>query len=707
MAVIGKIRKHSALLVIIIGVALAAFILGDFLKPGRGGSKKLLNIGVVDGQDIPGTEFNRKVDESLELRRQSMEQNITPQEAFSIRQGVWQEMVSKIIMEEQYDHLGVMVSVEELDDQIRGNDPHSYIVQNFTDPQTGQFNPQSVTQFLQNFSQVEASVQERYFMLERMIKEDRLRTKYNNLISKGYYIPDAFAEIDYEMKNKKAICHLVAPRYNTIPDTAVTVTESDYQKYYDEHKNEFEQEAMVDVDYVVFEITPSLEDRKNIDDDMNNIYEDFQTVENVQNFVNAVSDNRYDSSWVKEGVLPVSIDSVVFNSSIGTIYGPYIEEETYRIIKVMDIQMRPDSMQASHMLIAFEGSRSASQVARTKDEAKALADSLLEVTSRNSEQFTDLAVQFSEDPSVQNNDGDLGWFPDGMMVYPFNQAVLEGNEGDIVVVETDFGFHVIKVGEKTELLRKARVAMIDRAIEASSVTFQDTYLKASDFATQNNTLDKFEQAVVDQGLNKRSADKIDKMSNNIPGVEYPRQIVYWSFNDKTHIGDISPVLDMGNSYVVAVLKNRFEKGIAPLEEIKETIEPLVLREKKADLLVNQLNEAIASGDNMAIMAVKFDATVDTVKTLTFASFNIPQYGPEKDVIGKIFTMQPGEMSEPIRGEQAVYVVVLDEFVGPDVREDYSQQKNFLTNSMNSRAGREAYNALEKNANIEDNRIYYY
>lgn len=708
MAVIGKIRKHSALLVVIIGVALAAFILGDFLKPGSGGNKKLLNIGVIDGQDIPGRDFSLKVEENLQMRRQNQQQNLTAQETFSVRQSIWDEMVSGIILGEQYEKLGIIVSVDELDDQIRGNEPHAYIVQNFTDPQTGAFDPQSVTSFLQNFNQVDPSVQERYLMLERMIKDDRQHTKYNNTISKGYYIPDAFAEEDYMIKNRKAKYHFVAPKYTTIADSSIVLTDSDYQKYYEEHKNNYTQEASVDIDYIVFEFKPSVEDRKNIDEEFNMLYEEMQQTDNVINFVNANSNQRYDSTWIKQGTLAVVIDSVVFDSPVGTVYGPYIENEVYHIIKLMDVQMRPDSMMASHILIAFEGSRGSEQsTTRSKEAAEALADSLRQVVQADPASFTNLAFQFSNDPSVQQNNGDLGWFIDGTMFFPFNQAVYDGNEGDIAIAETEFGFHVIKVGEKTEFLKKARVAMVNRAIEASDQTIQEIYMEASAFATKNNSLEKFENAVINEGLTKRTADKVEIMANNIPGVEYPRQIVHWAFKDDTEVGDISTVFEMGNADVVAVLKDKHEEGIATLEDIKETIEPLVIREKKAEILVNRLNEALSSGDNLAMLAVKFNTTVDTVDNTTFASYNIPKYGPEKDVIGTIFGMQAGEMSAPIQGSQGVFVVVVDKFIEPETKTEFAQQKSFLKNSMNSRISREVYNALKERTDIVDNRLYYY
>jgi peptidyl-prolyl cis-trans isomerase D len=711
MAVISKIRKQSTLLIIIIGVALASFVLGDFLNPRKNKMvQRSVNVGVVDGVEITGKEFNNKVEENLEMQRQNNQsENITNEQAFSVRQSIWDEMVSEIILGKQYDKLGLGVSVDELDDQIRGPEPHSYILQNFKDPNTGTYDPQTVTNFLQNFNQLDPSIQQRYMMLEKMIKDDRARTKYNNLVGFGYYIPTVFAQKDYEEKNTRATIRITGLKYTSIPDTAVNLTESDYQKYYDEHKGEFKQEPAVDLDYIVFEVLPSMEDRKMQADEITKAYHDFQTTLNVPSFVNTYSDVRYDSTWYGKGKLPVRIDSTMFNSPVGTFYPPYLENDTYYMAKLMDVQMRSDSLRASHVLIAYQGAQGAGEsITRTKEQAERRADSLMNVIKNAVERFSFYAREFSDDPSAEQNGGDLDWFADGTMVPTFNQAVLDGKVGDIVKVETAFGYHVIYITGKKEPVKKVRVALVQRAVEPSKETYQKTFLAASDFATRNNTRDKFDRAVVDQGLNKRTADNQGMMSNSIPGIEYPRQILYWAFNEKTEIGTVSPVYDMGKSCVVALLKKRYEKGIAPLESVKTRIEPLVKREKKAEILIGRLQQAVNQSNDINTIAGQLNTKVDTLQNINFGASNLPAgYGPEKDVIGQIFSMSQGQTQGPIKGTQGVYVVTVDSFDKPAVLSDYSQQKKTLANAVKGRAGRDAYNALLESAKMEDNRIMYY
>ena len=181
MAIIGEIRKHYWLLVVIIGVALLLFVLSDF---SRKKAKHTNTIGVIAGEKISAVEFNKKVEENIELQKaNSGKDNITADESFQIRQGTWQQMMNEIVMNNQYDKLGISVSTDELDDLIRGKHPHQYIVQSFTDPKTGKFDAKAVDNFLQNLDNVDPKMKQRYLAMEKAIKTDRLNTKYNNLIA--------------------------------------------------------------------------------------------------------------------------------------------------------------------------------------------------------------------------------------------------------------------------------------------------------------------------------------------------------------------------------------------------------------------------------------------------------------------------------------------------------------------------------------------
>jgi peptidyl-prolyl cis-trans isomerase D len=705
MAVIGRIRKHSGLLVIIIGVALAAFVLGDFVKKRPRNSNY---IAEVAGEKVSPIDFNKKVEENIQIRKQnSGRENLTAAENYEIRQSTWTQLMNEIVMTKQYDELGISVTVDELNDLIRGKNPHPYIVQNFKDPKTGQFDPKLVSDFLQNLDKVDPAMKGRYLMLEKAIKNDRLTSKFNSLITKGFYVPAAFAKREYESRNRIAKVRVAGAKYQVIPDTDVKITDADYQKYYDENSYKYKQDRPSrDLEYVVFDVLASADDRKKIEEDVKGLYEEIKTTTDVPAFVNSVSDTRYDSTWHKKGSLSPWIDSLVFNSPAGSIFAPFEENGIIHIAKLMDVQSRPDSMRASHILISFAGGGVSENIKRTKEAAKKLADSLMGVVKKDPKLFELLANTKSDDKGSAEKNGDLNWFADGGMVPPFNNAVLYGAVGEIKEVETSFGYHIIKITGKKEPIKKVRVAMVDRKVEASGKTFQDIFAQANEFAANNTTIEKFEKSVKDKGLNKRISDKLDAMSNNIAGINSPREIVRWAFNENTKKGNVSTVFDTDGSYVVAALKDIREKGILPLDQIKDDIKPLVIREKKAEVLIKKITDKLASSKDLTLLATELQSKVDTVD-LTFASPNIPNYGREAKVIGTVFGMKAGQTTAPLKGEMAVYVIIIDQITEPAAAKDYANEKMQLSSYFQGMAPRQIPTILEEKANIKDNRILFY
>jgi len=707
MAVIGTIRKHSALAVILIGVAITAFIVSDLFSGKSGGGRSMPSVGTISGEEITYTDYNRRVENNMEIQRANQnKENLTAQEAFDIRQNTWTQYLNEVIMGKEYDKLGLTVTTEELYDLVQGPRPHNIIMQYFQDPATNQYNPEIVMNFLQNLNNVQPEVRQQWLNLEKYIKDDRLTQKYQNLVSKGYYVPEAFAAMDYSNKKKNAEIRYVALRYTSIVDDEVVLTDKDYEDYYEKNHHTYEQEASRDIDYLIFEVLPSDEDRVKTKESVYAIYEEFREAENMVTFVNSTSDNRYDSTWFKKGQLPVMLDSILFSSPIGTFVPPYEENDTWHMAYLLDEQARPDSMKAEHILIAYQGSlRAAETVTRTKETAETIADSLFTVLNADKNKLQALALQLSDDGSAQQNYGDLGWFADGAMIGQFNEAVVNGKAGDIVKVETPFGFHLVKITGKKDPVSKIRVAIVDRAVEPSSKTFQDIYTQASSFAGENNTLTKFETSVTDQGLNKRTASYLREMSNSIPGIDTPREIVRWAFYDGIDLGEVSPVFDVGGSYVVAVLTNIREKGTIPLEQMKENIKTFVLNEKKADIISDKVRNS--SGDIYQI-ASDFDTKVDTNLSITFSSRNIPGFGSEFNVIGKIFGMNEGEQSGPIQGNGGVFVVTLDRYYEPPQVADYKSNSDQMNSAFSSRmAGNPMFTALQKIAKIEDNRLLFF
>ncbi len=709
MAVIGTIRKQSGLLIIIVGVALAAFVLGDFLSP-RGASRQVFNIAEVLGEEINYTYFDAKYEQNAENQKRNQNKDaLTPDEAFRLREQTFDQIVQSIILEKEYQKLGLSVTADELFDQIQGDNPHAYILQYFKDPQTQQYDPELVRNYIKQLDQMDATSRGQWDEFVQAIKDDRLRSKYTNMISKAYFMPDTFLVMDYNEKKTNANARLVGVRFSTVADSLVTVTDKDLREYYDKYKQNYKQEESRDLEYVIFDVRPSAEDRRRIREDVFAIYEDFKQAENIPLFVNSESVNRFDSSFFKQGELPIRIDSAVFNSEPGKFVEPYIQDNQWHMAKLMETQFRPDSMKASHLLIAFQGALMAQpDITRSKAEAKALADSLRNVIAAAPDRLGQLAVELSDDPSAADNSGDLGWFADGNMVYPFNQAVLTNPVGTITVAESQFGYHVIRVTDKLDPVKKVRVAVIDIDISPSQNTYQDVFAQASEFQGRSTDYEAFDTLATNLGLQKRSATYLEKMSNRIAGLDYPRQIIQWAYLEDLGVGAVSPVFTMEEKYVVAILTAIREAGIPDMESIRETLEPLVLTDLKGDVVVARMNEAIAETKDPAQLATRLSATVDSVNNLTFATRNIAGFGNESNVISKILTMSPGEFAGPIKGNNAAFIVVVDNITPPAAGEDNRIYERQLLMNFRAKVNNNSYlQVLEEEADITDNRVRFY
>jgi peptidyl-prolyl cis-trans isomerase D len=650
-------------------------------------------------------------------------------------------MVRDIIMQEQLSELGITVTTDELFDLVQGKEPHQYIVQSFTNPQTKQLDRDRLSQFLRSFDQLQPDVKTQWVNLEKAIKDDRLNKKYNTLIGNSFYMPKVLLQRNYSDKARKASFEFFVLPYSDIKDTNVQVSDDEINLAYQEHKHEFEQpEPIRSIDYVLFEVKPSADDIKKATDDINSIKAELEksSDKDIESLVNANSDAKYDSSFFAQGKLPARIDTLVFLSReekdktdaadkdkkpkktekkakesdrktapSGLIIGPYIDNNTFYLAKLLDIQERPDSMKARHILLSYVGAQGAGQdIKLSKKDARKKADSLLEVLKKQPMLFEEFAKKFSNDPTAKEKGGDLGWFADGMMVYPFNEACLNGKVGDITQAETMFGFHIISITDKKEPKKKARVAVIKRSIDASSKTIQDIYARASRFQAENPNLQTFEQSAAKLGLNKRSAEYVKEMDNNITGLDQAREVVRWAFDSKTKVGDIKD-FEVDNNYIIAALKGQIEKGIPKLETIRKQMIAIARKDKKADMLANKIIDAKKSASSIALLAAKFNVKIDTARDVTFSSFGLPGVGPEQNVIGKVFTLKSGVLSEPLKGEKGVFITYVENFLEPPAKAEFSSEFMQMYGMFRQRSGYEVYNALLKKADKIDNRMFYY
>lgn len=706
MAIIGKIRKHSALAVIIVGVAIAAFVIGDF---GKQQSRGTSDIGAVNGDKISNLDFNSKVEENLEFQREnSGTDKISEEMSYQVRQNTWNSMVKNLVIGGELDELGMTVSPEELFEQIQGRNPHRYILQYFTDPNTGAYDPAVVLNYLRNLDQMEPKAKTQWLQFEKAIKEDRLETKLNNLIAKSYYVPKQMLRKQYEIQNNRLDIRYIAPSYQTIPDSSVVLTDEDYTKFYEKNKIYFQnEEPFVELDYVTFEVRPSAKDRQEIAEDVSKLYTEFAVIKDPMTFVNANSDKKFDTGYINKDILPMTLDSLLFNSPVETVFPPFQEGEAWYMAKLMGKAQRPDSMVGSQLLISWAGLGVNENVTRTQAQAKKTADSLLALLKANPAQFEEVTRVISDYPTAKDDGGVLPWFPDGNNnVTPFFDAGITMGPNDVQIVETRLGYSLFKLTEKSPNKEKIKVAILQRNIEPSNQTFQDTYTRASMFAGTYKTPEAFDTGAVAAGVFKRQAQNVKPMDNTVQGLTTARNMVRWAFAEPTKVGEVSPVFDLQGTYAVALLKDKYPAGVQPLDKVKARIEPNVRNLKKIDLMADRLKDAMQRMSDINELAVLYNTKIDTA-SVVFSGMNRSAIGRENEVVGELFTLPAGQLKGPLKGNFGVYIVYIDNIIEAPAKENFALELRNDFQGWNNRVSNSLYDALKKQSDIEDNREMFY
>ena len=707
MAAIEKIRRRSGLLIAIIGLALLAFVLQDLFQ--STGRHREYNVAVVDGEKIPYKDFEDLKDKNIENSRRNYGGNLTSTQTYSIYNNTLEQMIKDHIMSKEYKAIGMNVSAEELYDQFVGDQPHEWVVNSFGDG-NGNVNREQIQNYIQNLDGAPIEYRNQWVDFENAIRDNRLEKKFENLLKASYYIPGKLAEKYYNNKNEKTSAEIVALRYVNIPDSTVVVTDQDNKKFYEENKYKYETDATRGIEYVVFDIKPSAADDEHARDIVADMKADFTSTENVANFVNANSDRRYDSTWMSRTDVPSVIEPAIFDegNTVGFVYGPYFDQEAYNLVRIVDMQNRADSLRASHILIPYNGSLRSEDTITTKEMAHMRADSIANVlkkNTKNADLFGQLATKFSSDKGSAEKGGDLDWFTDGMMVYNFNEFVMNNPVGQIGVVETPFGYHVIKVTGKTEMNPKARLAVLSHEVTTSTKTYQDVFAKANKFVTENRTMDQFNAAVEAEGMTKRSQPRLTASTYQITGIENPRQIVRWAFDKKTKVGDVSSIFELDDMFVVATLTEAIPEGYAPIEKIVEQSKYQILNKKKGESAVSKMQ---ACGTDYDRMVSELGAESTTVSDITMESRSIGNFGVDAEVVGTVLGMKEGEVVGPIAGNSAAFVVKSVNHQPAATINDYAsirREKKAQFDNKVQNGG--VYNALRNKAKIEDNRVLFY
>lgn len=705
MATLQNIRNRGSLLIaIVIGIALGAFILGDMLNSGSSLMKpQQLEIAEIDGEAIQYPDFQKKVDELSEIYKMNTQQNQIDENTWiQIREQVWQSYLQENILGKAATELGLSVTAEELFDLVQGRNPHPTIQQLFRNPQTGEVDKSAIIQFLKSID-TNATPQQKTFWLyiEDQIKTDKLRTKYNNLVSKGLYTTSNEAKTSLEQKNKTVNFQFIALNYASIADSTVKVSESELKEYYNKHKDEYKQEKTRKIEYITFEVLPSSSDFAATQKWINDSKEEFASVTDNEQYINVNSDVRFDPTFYKKEEVAPTLAAWVATAQPNEFYGPYFENNEYKLSKIDQFKMMPDSVQASHILIN-------PQTKGGVERARSMADSLKNLIEKGAS-FSELAMKYSEDPGSASKGGDLGWFKRRQMVPEFEEASFNGEVNKLYIVGTQFGFHIIKPTKRGKETNCVRIATLVRKVEPSTETYQKIYSETSKFASENQEKEDFNKAIVEQKLDKRIAT-MKEADRDVAGLESSRQLVRSAFQASK--GDIlvnpegSTIFEFGNKFVIALLTDATEEGISSFAEAKLRVELAVKKEKKAALLSEKIKSAASGQNDLSIIASKLSTDVREANGVNFSTFSVPVMGFEPAVVGTVCSLSEGKLTSPIEGNNGVYLAKITSVVNNSGSDVKSEQKSLAQNTS-ARASTQAFESLKKLADVVDKRAKFY
>lgn len=693
------------MLAIVIGVSLLAFVLGDFLN--SGGSlftRSKFEIAEVSGKSIAYTDYESKVKELEDIQKmQSGSEALDEQTVDQIRNVTWENMIQDMLLEKQFAKLGVDVSEDELKDMIAGENPHPAIAQLFTDPQTGIFNRQAFNNFMQRIQGETEESQEKtfYLYIENEIFRQQRYQKYLTLVKKGLYATSLETNRQQGESGRKVDGDFLVQNFNSISDSAIQVSESDLKKYFDENKNLYKQDESRDIRYVYFEVVPSKVDFNYAKQWIETLKPDFEKAEDVKQFVNLESDIPFDETNYSNGELPDTLNNFMFGATPGATFGPYFENNAYKISRLAKINFRPDSVKARHILLRA-----------TQNTAEAVykqADSLMNLIKKGTD-FATLAMLYSSDGSAQTG-GDLGWFREGAMVKPFSDSCFEGRKGDVKLVATQYGLHVIQILDQSALIKNVQVGTLVKNVVPSEATDHEYYVKANEFAGVNNTYEKFNKALETgkDTLKSAVALKLVPMEKKVNDMVQARQLVIWAY--KANLHDVtSNILKLGNKYIVAAVEKVREEGYAPFEEVRADLENKVKQEKKAEKISASIESKKNGATTLDELAKNLGVQTQSVTEVRFNSSSLGNAGVEPNVIAALCSLEKGKVSQPIVGENGVYVLAANDIVQPSEEELKSMTEPVRNNIIRGYGARTNYltlQALKELANIKDNRREFY
>jgi peptidyl-prolyl cis-trans isomerase D len=699
MGIMGFLRNRAGVIIVIaIGFAIVAFLLSDAIRSGQGFiSDSQSEVGEVAGEVVSYKEFNERVDQNSQQFKQQMG-SLNSQMTSYVVENTWNQTVSGLILQNQTKNLGLTVGQDELFDLLFNN-PSQQVQQIFTNQQTGQFDRATALNSRKSAdTDPSGQLKSQWVSLEDNVQQTRVNEKYVSLYKNAIYVNSLDAKDDYTNRNKLVNFEYTYKDYSSVPDAQVKIEDADYKEYYEKNKYKFKNETETRTfEYVAFDAAPSKQDTADAKLKIDKITEGLRTSTNDSLYLAINSDTKTPIVYQKKGSLDPALDSIMFSAAKGFVYGPYFSENSYKVAKLVDARISPDSVKARHILInpATEGGM---------EQAKAKADSIKNLINGGAD-FAKLALEFGTDGS-KDKGGDLGTFARGSMVPAFEDAVFNGSAGQVMVVTTQFGAHVIEIQKQIGSSKYVKVVLLDKALAPSSETEKVAYQKAQSFVSNVTNQKSFDELAQKEGFNKLLGTDVGPLQASLPGLDDSRSLIKWAY--KTEVGKISDeIFDIGDKYVIAVLTGIKPKGTLSLDDVKKQIEPEVKKLVQAKVLKEQFEKFVSGASSLAQVAQKAGTQVIPVENVVFANPVIPGVAQENKVIGNIFGSQPNKVSKPIEGDRGIYVFTVKSFTNPAPLSNMLKVKEQLEQTLSQQVDGAVFDVLRKKANVKDFRGKFY
>ena len=652
-------------------------------------------IGSINGEDIDLVRFNAVYEElsynfSLNNGRSPNQQEIS-----DLRDQAWERLINDISYVEEFKKIGLTVTDKESVDMVQGNNIHPMIIQAFSDPSTGSFNKDNVIGYLQNLSNQPANQQQAWFSFESNLKPMRLRTKYDNLIAQSTYYNSLDAEAEYfNTSSQIDLAYFYIPFF-AVSDTLFDVSKNEMRSYLNKNKSDYNQDETRSIDYAFFSVQPSAEDSTFFENEINDIRSNLMSSNIIDDSTYAVINSDSFNPYIKYN--PDELPTDLVGKDVGFITEPTYENGSISIKKLSKIdQDAQEKARAKHILLRFDDSN--------KSTVRTEANRILNLL-RSGSDFEETARTYSQDGSASNG-GDLGWFTDGMMVKPFQDAVFSRRRSGLIprIIETDFGFHIINVTyPKTRT--SYFVANISKDILPSDNTRNNIYRSAELFKLDiKSTEDVFSDYLKENNIIGGNISDIDKNSTEVGTIPNARNVILWSYSDDRYVGEVSDVLETDEGYIVAQINEMKDEGTKKLDEVENSIKRRIIDEKKYEYLKEILVD-YSSLQDLKDNSGLGDIYRSSGISMTENSLSNVGFSPES--IGTAFSMQEGELTRPFKIDGGVIVLGLESKVLADTLSNYDDYRNTLIQTNRFNVPLKIDDAIKHFSDIEDDRYKFF